>query len=364
MTRISIISLTVALALAGCSTQKERQVASSTFDYVEEGGTVSLKIPADVNTPEYNNEYTIPELKTNPDYVGRKVTILSPALVLPLVTGSHIEDGQKEAVILFDKVDDKQALDTTIWNSLLSYLEEQGIGVDSFDKQQQKLVTDWMLIDIEEDSAWYSWTSTERNIGKRFEFNLELKPHGRTAALKAKLVDYLETVGDDVQADLNPETARRNEIDVLNKVIGHYAQQIRVADAKRLRQIRDGLTMKMGFDSNGEPAFVVDAEYDVTWSRLLLVLRKLGFDVKDLDKSNGVLFLKYEGADAGWWDSLWGSDEDLPIDKARYRMQLGDLGQKTSITMLTDENTPVTAEFMTRIHSAFADTMATDDLDI
>jgi len=364
MTRISILSLTIALAVAGCSTKQERQIASSTFEYVEQGDTVSLKIPTNVDAPEFSNEFEVPKLETDGNYVGRQVTVLSPALVLPLVRGSYIEDGQKEAVILFDQVDDKQPLDTTIWNSLLSYLEEQGIGVDSFDKQQQKLITDWMLIDMEEDSAWYSWTSTERNIGKRFEFNLELKPHGRTGALKARLVDYLETVGGDVQANVNPETARRNEIDVLNKVIGHYAQQIRVADAKRLKQIRDGLSMKMGFDANGEPAFVVDAEYDVTWSRLLLVLRKLGFDVRDLDKSNGVLFITYEGADSGWWDNLWGSNDDLPIDKSKYRMQLGDLGQKTSITMLTDENTPVTAEFMTRIHSAFADTMATDDLDI
>lgn len=364
MTRISIISVALISSLSACSSLEERKIASSDFGYIEQAETSQLTVPPTADEPEFSGEYVIPELETDPSYVGEQVTIIAPALVLPLVTGSHIEDGEKEAVILFDQVDDSQALDTTIWNSLINYLEEQGIGVDSFDKEKQILLTDWMVIDSSDSDVWYSWTSTDRSVGRRFEFNLEMKPHGRTAALKAQLVDYLETVGSEVTGEQAPEEARRSEIDVLNKVVGHYAQQIRIADAKRLKRIREGLAMKLGFDGNGEPAFVVDAEFDVTWSRLLLVLRKLGFNVKDLDKSNGVLFLKYDGADDGWWANLWSSDNDLPIDKTNYRMQLGDLGKKTSITMLTDENTPVTADFMTRIHTAFAEKMATDNLDI
>ena len=55
--------------------------------------------------------------------------VRSPALVLPLVTGSHIEEGKSSATIWFDQVDDSQPLSQAIWNSLLSFLDEQGIGV-------------------------------------------------------------------------------------------------------------------------------------------------------------------------------------------------------------------------------------------
>jgi outer membrane protein assembly factor BamC len=353
--------------LSACSSFEERQIASGNFDYLAEEPGQEISIPKDVDKPNFKDAYKLPSLgeKAPRDILGEKLTVLSPVLVLPLVTGSHIEEGSKSATVWFDQVDDNQALDTTVWNSLISFLEEQGIGVELFDKDEQRLISDWMVIEKESDESWYSWTKTERSVGQRFEFNLEAKPHGRTAALKVKLVDYLETVNDEVIGALQDSDARRNEIEILNKVIGHYAYQIRVADAKRIRTIRQGLAMDMGFDEDGEPAFVVDAKYDIAWPRLLLVLRKLGFDVKDYDKSNGLLFVKYGGAESGWWNNLWSNDEDaLPLETEEYRFKIGSVGAKTSVTMLDNESKPFPANKLSDIYPTFSRTMSDADLDI
>jgi outer membrane protein assembly factor BamC len=369
MTRFSGVILGTSLVvLSGCSSLQERQTANGNFDYLDSAESVAYKVPVDVQSPRQNKDYYIPELgeKAPRDLLGDKLTVVSPALVLPLVTGSHVEEGLKEATVWFDQVDDSQPLDTTIWNSLIAYLEEQGIGVISFDKSAQKLITDWMIIEQEEDKPWYNRTTTERSIGRRFEFTLEMKPHGRTAALKAELKDYLETIGDEVIADLSFEQERRNEVSVLNQVIGHYQQQIRLADIKRIRQIRTGLPMELGFDDDGAPAFVVDGEYDVVWPRLLLVLRKLGFNVKDLDKSNGLLFVNYGTLDNSWWDKLWSKNENaLRLDKDAYRIQVESTGPKTtSITMLDKDNNPFEANKLADIFKPFESTMSKDDLDL
>lgn len=369
MTRFSGIILgSCLIVLSGCSSLHERQTANGDFGYVGSSESVAYKVPVDVDQPNISNEYYIPELgdKAPRDMLGDKLTVVSPALVLPLVSGSHIEEGLKEATVWFDQVDDSQALDTTIWNSLIAYLEEQGIGVTSFDKEQQRLITDWMIIEQEQDEGWFNWTTTERSIGRRFEFTLELKPHGRTAALRAELKDYLETVGDEVIGELTFEQERRNEVSVLNQVIGHYQQQIVLADIKRIRQIRSGLPMELGFDDDGNPAFVVSAEYDVVWPRLLLVLRKLGFNVKDLDKSNGLLFVNYGSLDSSWWDNLWSkSKEDIKLEKDSYRIQVESTGPRsTSITMLDKDNQAFEANMLADIFAPFKNTMAADDLDI
>lgn len=369
MTRFSGVILGVGLVvLSGCSSLHERQTANGNYDYLESAESVAYKVPADIDNPSQRNDYYIPELgeKAPRDLLGDKLTVVSPALVLPLVSGSRVEEGLKEATIWFDQVDDSQALDTTIWNSLIAYLEEQGIGVISFDKNEQKLITDWMIIEQQEDKSWFNWTTTERSIGRRFEFTLEMRPHGRTAALKAELKDYLETVGDEVIADLSFEQERRNEVSVLNQVIGHYQQQIKLADIKRIRQIRSGLPMELGFDDDGQPAFVVDGEYDVVWPRLLLVLRKLGFNVKDLDKSNGLLFVNYGSLDSGWWDKLWSKNkESIKLDKDAYRIQVESTGPKTtSITMLDKDNKPFEANILADIFKPFQSTMSADDLDL
>lgn len=368
MTRLPIILLGLGLVcLAGCTTLEERQRASGGYDYLEDPEVPAYRVPEGMDQPPVTRDYAIPDIGENApaDLVGDKLTIVSPALVLPLVTGSHVEEGLKEATIWFDKVDDSQPLDTTIWNSLINFLEEQGIGVTSFDKDAQTLVTDWMIIEEGEEEGWFNWTSTERSVGRRFEFTLDLKPHGRTASLKAEMKDYLETRGDDVIADLDAEAERRNEVDVLNQIISHYENQIRVADARRLQRIRSGLDMELGFDANGEPAYVVTGEYDVVWPRLLLVLRKLGFNVKDLDKSNGLLFVNYGGPDEGWWSRLWSDSKDeLDLTHDDYRLQVNPMGGRTSIVLMNEESEPFNVSQITELFQPFASSMADENLDI
>jgi len=220
-----------------------------------------------------------------------------------------------------------------------------------------------MIIEDVEDSPWYSWTKTERSVGQRFEFVLDMKSHGRTAALKVKLKDYLETVNEDIVAQLDESRSRRREVEVLNNVISHYAKQIRIADARRLRQIQQGLNMQIDTDEQGS-AFVVNADYEIAWPRLLLVLRKLGFNVKDLDKSNGLLFVNYVGMDAGWWADLWGNADELSLDKKEYRLAVEGLGSKTRIMFQDNESNPLPLEIINDIYTPLAEIMATDDLDI
>ncbi|GGO73137.1 outer membrane protein assembly factor BamC [Bowmanella pacifica] len=368
MFRISLLTIVLAASLGGCSTSQERRVANGNFDYVQEQQRGSLQIPEGLATPNHGKDYDIPKLGENAprELVGNRLEVLSPALVLPLVTGSHVEEGQRSASVYFDQVDDAEALDTSIWNSLISFLEEQGIGVDSFNKEEGRLVTDWMLMTEELDTGWFDWTTTERSVGRRFEFVLDVKPHGRTAALNVELKDYMETVGEQVvsASDLDAESRRRNEVDVLNKVINHYETQLKIADAKRIRQIRQGMEMELGFNADGDPAFVVEGDYDLTWTRLQLVLRKLGFDVKDLDKSNGLLFVSYEGPEDSWWDKLWSSNDGLPMEREDYRLKVAKMGGKTSITLMDDESNPLSADLLTNIYASFSQTMSASNLDI
>ena len=363
---LAMLSSIVVIALTGCSSQLDRKTASGSYDYLKASEENTLKVPSGLDAPTFSREFAVPELGENadPSLLGKKLPVQSPALVLPLVTGSHVEEGSNTATIWFDQVDDSQPLSQAIWNTLLSFLEEQGIGVDYFNPDEKILVTDWMIITKELDSPWYSWTTTESEIGRRFEFTLDIKPHGRTAALSVELKDYLATVGDDVIAEISGIQERREEVDVLNQVIGHYEYQIRLQESRRIARIRQGLQTEMGFNEDGDPAYVVSAQYDVAWPRLLLVLRKLGFDVKDLDKSNGLLFVTYNGEDSGWWGGLFSSENEL-LEKGDYRLKVSKAGDKrTSITFMNDDSEPFEANQVSDLYGSFAEVMSEDNLDI
>lgn len=356
------------LILQGCALwqDEESRTVDPEYPYVDSRQASIIKIPEGAKDPEYSREYSIPDIAAAAESgdVGESLDIASPKLVLPVVTGSRILEGSREAVVQFDQVNDEVPLDTAIWNSLISYLDERGIGVVDFEKDEQKLKTDWMIIEVNDDSPWYSWTKTDRTVGQRFEFNLDVKPHGRSATLYSKLVDYLETVDQDVIADIPDAMVRRNEIEVLNSIISHYEKQLVFADIRKIRQIQTGIPTELGFNADGDAAFLVSENYDVTWPRLLLVLRKLGFNVKDLDKSTGLIFTTFAGSEGGWWDSLFSSTAELPIEKADYRILVNEQGGKTSITFKDENNDALSASVISEMFTSFANVMKTDDLDI
>ena len=131
---LAIASSVAMVALAGCSSQIDRKTASGSYEYLKTKEHKTLEVPSELDAPTFSREFAVPDLGQEADknLVGKSLMVRSPALVLPLVTGSHVEEGKSSATIWFDQVDDSQPLSQAIWNSLLSYLDEQGIGVDSF----------------------------------------------------------------------------------------------------------------------------------------------------------------------------------------------------------------------------------------
>ncbi|MFC3095637.1 outer membrane protein assembly factor BamC [Alteromonas sediminis] len=364
-TKLGVLLGVGVIALGGCSTIEDRQRASGNFNYVDASVQTPVSVPEGLDSPTYSDEYNIPEIGSSApsNLYGKKLIIASPALVLPLVTGSHIEEGNKSATVNFDQIDDSTPLDKTVWNTLISFLEQNSIGVESFEPEEGTLITDWMLIKQEEDSSWYSWSTTKSETGRRFEFKLDVAPHGRTASLNVALKDYIKKVDDSVVASIEDVQKRAEEVDILNQVIGHYDYQIGLENSKRRQQIRQGLTVEMGFNADGDPAFIIDGKYDIAWPRLQLVLRKLGFNVKDLDKSNGLLFVTYGGEEGSWWTTLFSSDDEL-LDEGDYRLKVSSVGAKTSLTFMDDESSPFAANQVADLYAVFSDAMSQDDLDI
>mmetsp|Transcript_69759 Transcript_69759/g.220882 ORF Transcript_69759/g.220882 Transcript_69759/m.220882 type:complete len:201 (-) Transcript_69759:1191-1793(-) len=199
---------------------------------------------------------------------------------------------------------------------------------------------------------------------KKFKFTMALAPHGRTASLKNELIDIKDDNGTLNMSQIDLISKRTEEATFLNSIIAEYDFGIRLANTQRIAKIRQGFNTEMGFDSDGNSAFMVDAIYENTWPRLLLVLRKMGFDVKDLDQSTGLLFVQYNGAESSWWSGLFGSADELDIEKDEYRLKLEGLGEKTSVTFMDNESNPFNAKQVTKIFAPFKDYMGNEDLDI
>ena len=356
----------VALSLVGCAGKEEREIASGSFKYLEASQHKVMDVPQDLDTPNYSQRYVLPELgdAAPKDLKGRSLKVLPPALILPLVAGSHVEEGSADAKVLFDQVDDSEPLQKTVWDTVLTYLEKKNVGVEKFDKENNTLITDWVTEQRIVESSWYDFTDNIETINKKFEFTMALAPHGRTASLKTELVDYIDESGQSAMNAVDLISKRSAESNFLNNIITEYDFGLRLATTQRIAKIRQGFNTEMGFDADGHPSFMVDAEFENAWPRLLLVLRKMGFDVKDLDQSTGLLFVQYNGAESSWWTGFFGSENELKIDKDEYRLKVDTAGAKTSVTFMDNESKPFDAKTVTKIYAPFRDYMGNEDLDI
>lgn len=361
-----LVTLCAAIVISACSSPGSREKVSGDYKYTDTKGLKEgFQTPDGLDTPERSARYDIPNLtaKSQVELIGDQVKVSSPRLVLPLVAGSHVEEGSEDATVLFDQIDDSKELDKTIWEKVLNYLEQNNIGVEKFDEQANELVTDWVVTRTELQSSWYEFSTQYVEQAKKFKLNLVVEPHGRTASLTNQIVAYIDDEGKSSLPQMDPISKRSNEVDFLNFIIAEYDFGIRLAQTQRIAKIRDGFGSELGVNAAGDSTVVVDAVYNNAWPRLLLVLRKMGFDVIDLDQSSGIMFVAYNGVDDGWFSGLFSSDE-LKLEKDNYRLFIERAGEKTNITFKDDENVTFTPEKLSDIFPAFKDFMASDNLDI
>lgn len=356
----------LALSIVGCVSKGERELASGSFKYLESSQQKAMEVPEELDSPNYSQRYVLPEVGENAPagLVGRNLKVLPPSLILPLVTGTHVEEGSEDSKVIFDQIDDSEPLQKTVWDAVLAYLDKNSIGVESFDQDNKVLITDWVTEIQEVESSWYDFTDSFNEINKKFKFTMNLAPHGRTASLKTELITYIDANGQSALAELDAISKRNEEADFLNSVIVEYDFDIRLATTQRIAKIRQGFSTDMGFDADGNPAMIVDAEYENTWPRLLLVLRTMGFDVKDLDQSTGLLFVQYNGSESSWWSGIFSSEEQLAIEKDEYRLKLANVGARTAVTFMDKESTPFNAKQIAEIFTLFKENMAKENLDI
>ena len=361
----SIVCLSLASLLGGCSTIEERRTASGSFDYLEVSPQRPVAVPETLSAPTAYRDYAIPPVTTEQSLLGRDLPVVSPSLVLTTAQGTYLEDAQTATSAVFDKLDSEDDIRSLLIQRLATFFERENIGFTIPDQQGNVVSTDWILTTESGESPWYSLSDDSQEVGKRFKLTITPASHERSARLSVELTDLVIAQGADLVDTLEPFAKRELEAQLLNGIIRQYSLEQKIASQQRLAQIRSGIQSELGFDAAGNGALVLNAQYDIAWPKLQLVLRKLGFNVKDLDKSNGLIFVNYQGQEGSWFGGWFGGDDTLALAQDDYRLQVTRLAaDKTAITFKDEQNQPFTAAKVAELFPVFAETFERDNLDI
>ncbi|MFI3245591.1 MAG: outer membrane protein assembly factor BamC [Ferrimonas sp.] len=337
-------------ALVGCSTPLERRQASGDFSYQQASANQGLVIPSQLQQPAYNTEFRIPEPAASVDatLVGQRLDIRPPLQILALAEGSRVQEGADNITVLIESNDDRD-LANDINQAILGYLAERDIAV--LTNANGQIVTNWLEYSEVIDSSW--WKDQIYTVRQRYQFDTQVQPHQRTAAVTIQVIDHQEHLnGTNENLVLTDADKRRYAIDMLNGAISYLNFERNKRAALQELRNSEGFRSELGFDAQDNPAFVTSASFDQVWMRMEKLLPAMGFDVRDMDRQLGTLFVVYQ-PESGFWQNLWGKSDALPLAEGAYQVRVQPLGNGSSITFMDNNAVPLPASQVTEISNSF-----------
>ncbi|GGI88384.1 outer membrane protein assembly factor BamC [Shewanella gelidii] len=359
------IPLTLAVTVVACSTPIERRQANDVAKYSVAKNTeiaAKLEIPQGLKTPTYSKEFNIPNVGAKVDYklVGERLDIRPPLQVLPMATGTRVEENSDSIKVVIEALNNNQDLKQEIFDVLTAFLTNKQIPVDASDYAAGSIETGW--IENEQELESNLWGADKiYKLKQKYRFDVAVRPHGRSGSIAISLLDHEEIFDEKArEIMLTGEDKKRYTIDMLNSAIQYMG--LKRQQVLKAQRINDALGIPVSLvNSDVEDTYwSAAAEYKKVWERLRVVLPELGFEIVDLDPNNGLFHVELND-DAGFWSSLW-EDTSLPLKEGRYRVvvQEDSNPEVTQILLKNDDDERLSADVVEKIYNKFQELMAED----
>jgi len=338
--------------VTGCSSDTERKQANRDFDYTQEKlAPASLKIPQGLQAPEFSNDYRIPPLRQadQPRLLGSQVDVRPPVQILNLTPGSRGEFSQEAVSLWFSPRSVNQKLDQELWELLFSFLTERNIPVASLDPDSKRLDTNWFAT-TPTMATWTDESDDKLKLRQRYRFSLENDPGLHRTALKLQLLQQESYLDGEKRAEpLSHLEQRRYAVQLMNQLSAYIEKSLSRGNSQ---EQADRIPLLLGLDGNGLTAWLAGAGFEPTWQRLSAVLPGLGFTLTSKQESLGLIVADYEDPDSHFWQ--FGQQSGFGLASGSYRLQLGDLGDKTSITLFDADKKPVDKAVVSKMYLSLA----------
>jgi outer membrane protein assembly factor BamC len=335
--------------LVGCSSPLERKQANKDFDYQDvKLVTRPFVVPTGLHVPEDKSDYKIPALSpvAQKGVLAGDVDVRAPIQVLTVVPGSRAEVDGSNVTLWFTARSVNQRVDNDIWNQLLAFMGRRSIGIADLNIQARTMDTDWFYA-TESLTPWTEQAKDDEQmqVHQRYRFTIKSDIERHRTGLMVQLLSHEAFVdGDKDDTPVSSFEGRRYAGLLLNQLALDYDRQLRIGEVSKSN---GRAAMSLGVDDNGLTAWLVDAPFEATWSRLITLLPKLNFEITSKPESKGLIVVDYDEPDADFWKQH--DIEPFGLDSGTYRLQLGEYKGKTSITLFDEDKKPVPTSVVSKM---------------
>lgn len=339
----------LSVAVASCGTINNKQAVGD-FEYANKKEAKALEIPAGLDKPFQGSTYAITDKINKAGPIGTNVDVRAPSLVLPIAASTRVENNSAEAKVWFDQVLEDSDLKIFLVDALNAQLAADNVELKRVDDVGRIYESDWYHKEVE--GGTWPFESIETSESIRYRYTLEDKSHGRSAALKVELIEYLKTDSSGGSKKIDLIDQQRAEMNMLNEIISQVDYQYRLKQQENRLLRANQKFVTIGQNSKFEAAYVVEISDDLLWSNLPLFFEDHGFTIEDLNETDKVYFVDYIQPESSLWDSIWG--DDLPVvelPNGKYQFTLESIDEKSSVTIYDAEGVALSSSVLDKIFS-------------
>ncbi len=348
------------VVLSGCGWLygEDGLVKDNEFTYLDSEEGKALIIPEGINELHIIDEFPIPEISAEAEALqkaqGKKLLQTAPTLILAVDSNSGVYTrDEKYAPTVWFRIKEIE-----VWQALVDYLEENNVPIQKKKLAEGVIETDW--VEQDKSSLLADWFGSDAVRALRFKYRFTLfeSPKRNLQLLSVQNIASQTSGYESTWAEA--ETSRIQAIKFMNDFLGTWSQERDMEARRRVLAANKGIQLELGHDNNDNPAMMAKADFHQSWERLARVLESLGFHIEDKDQTLGIYFVSYSGVEtSGFLDSMkfWKSSDnnDLPLIKGDYQLNLSALSEQTAITLFTKEGKVVSVDVLNKVYPAFAE---------
>lgn len=295
---LSLACLGMMMSLTGCGYLfgDDGVFRDKSEDYKRAPETPVIDVPDGKSSSALQELYPIPEIQQGAVLAG-EFEVPRPS---PLVAGDA------EQMVRIQRLgEDQWALVAQapgqVWPQVRSFLTSASIPVARVDARAGIMETGWLELQ-------------SQPIASRFRVRIEQGVQRGTSELHVlQMIQAGDVQNWPAQSD-NPE----QEGEFLQAVAQYLANSADTAQVSMVADQAINATGKISMQESpeGEAYIALALPYERAWASLARALEKSYFEITDRDRSAGDYYAVFQGSaadeDDGWFDWLWGGDDDQP----------------------------------------------------
>ena len=343
------------LSLGACSTIKE-VLPEPKADYKKSRVSESLEVPPDLSTTTIQDPPSALDNAAAGGGVQERTTSLSgytetqrstaASAVLPQHANVRLERDEDDQWLVVD------ATPSQVWPKIRNFWVEQGFLISMEDPRIGIMETGWTenRADIPQDFirgllnkvADFVYSAATRD---KYRVRIERGPAEGTTDIYLTQRGMEEVVtgsADDTTGTMwrprpsDPEL----EAEMLKRLMVYLGVDEEMASSQLAQSEPEQERARLVTSDSGS-MLVVDDGFSRTWRRTGIALDRVGFTVDDLNRTDGIYFVRYKDPfgedDEGFMSKIafWSSDDDSSSEQ--YQIQLIGEGATTNIVVNNDE---------------------------